>query len=175
MNKSLIKFIADFGPLLIFFIVYTKSGNNLSLAIPPLVIATIVAVIVIYFLERKIPYVPLIGAIIITLFGGLTIYFNNPIFIYLKPTLVNLIFAFILLVGNYFFKKNFIKIMLQSALKLDEEGWSKLNNSTLVFASEIKGILGHPEIKSEFNREYVLRSLPISSPETIFNGFSSKN
>ena len=65
MNKSLIKFIADFGPLLIFFIVYTKSGNNLSLAIPPLVIATIVAVIVIYFLERKIPYVPLIGAIII--------------------------------------------------------------------------------------------------------------
>lgn len=133
MNKSLIKFIADFGPLLIFFIVYTKSGNNLSLAIPPLVIATIVAVIVIYFLERKIPFVPLIGAIIITLFGGLTIYFNNPIFIYLKPTLVNLIFAFILLVGNYFFKKNFIKIMLQSALKLDEEGWSKLNNRWALF------------------------------------------
>ena len=92
MNKSLLKFITDFGPLLIFFTIYYKSGNNLKVAIPPLIIATIVAVGIMYFVEKKIPYVPLIGGVVITLFGGLTLYFNIPIFIYMKPTIVILIF-----------------------------------------------------------------------------------
>ena len=93
MNKSFLKFITDFGPLLIFFTIYYKSGNNLSAAIPPLIISTLIAVAFMYFVEKKIPYVPLIGAVVISLFGGLTLYFNNPIFIYMKPTIVNLIFA----------------------------------------------------------------------------------
>ena len=92
MNKSFLKFVADFGPLLIFFTIYYKSGNNLSVAIPPLIIATIIAVIVVYFIEKKIPYVPLIGGVIISLFGGLTLYFNNPVFLYMKPTIINIIF-----------------------------------------------------------------------------------
>ena len=62
-------------------------------AIPPLIFATILAVAIIYYVDKQIPYVPLIGGIIITLFGGLTLYFNNPIFIYMKPTIVNIIFA----------------------------------------------------------------------------------
>ena len=84
MNKSFLKFLTDFGPLLIFFIVYYRGGKNLIIAIPPLIVATLLAVLVVYFLEKKIPYIPLTGAILITIFGGLTIYFNNPIFIYLK-------------------------------------------------------------------------------------------
>ncbi len=56
MNKSLLKFITDFGPLLIFFIVYSKSGKNLSAAIPTIVIATINAVLISYIIEKKIPY-----------------------------------------------------------------------------------------------------------------------
>ena len=67
--------------LLIFFTIYYKSGNNLIAAIPPLIIATIISVGIMYFVEKKIPYVPLIGGVVITLFGGLTLYFNNPIFI----------------------------------------------------------------------------------------------
>ena len=102
MNKSLLKFITDFGPLLIFFIIYYKSGNNLSVAIPPLIITTIAAVALMYFIEKKIPYVPLIGGVIITIFGGLTLYFNNPIFIYMKPTIVNLIFAVALITSKIF-------------------------------------------------------------------------
>ena len=109
MNKSFLKFITDFGPLLIFFTIYYKSGNNLTVAIPPLIISTLLAVIVIYIVEKKIPYVPLIGGIIITLFGGLTLYFNNPIFIYMKPTIVNILFAVILIVSKTFFEKNFLK------------------------------------------------------------------
>ena len=126
MNKSFVKFLTDFGPLLIFFVVYYKSGNNLIVAIPPLIIATIVAIIVVYILEKRIPYIPLLGGLLISFFGGLTIYFQNPIFIYLKPTIINIIFAFTLFVGKVFFKKNFLKIFFKNSLKLEEIGWNKL-------------------------------------------------
>ena len=127
MNKSFLKFITDFGPLLIFFTIYYKSGNNLTVAIPPLIIATIIAVIIMYFVEKKIPYVPLIGGIVISLFGGLTLYFDNPIFLYMKPTIVNIIFAGILIISKIFFNKNFLKFFLQTAFQLNEAGWNKLN------------------------------------------------
>jgi intracellular septation protein len=122
VNKSFLKFVADFGPLLIFFTIYYKSGNNLSVAIPPLIIATIIAVIV-----KKIPYVPLIGGVIISLFGGLTLYFNNPVFLYMKPTIINIIFSAVLIVGKIFFNKNFLKFFFKTAFQLDEFGWDKLN------------------------------------------------
>ena len=127
MNKSFLKFITDFGPLLIFFTIYYKSGNNLTVAIPPLIIATLIAVVIMYFVKKKIPYVPLIGGIVISLLGGLTLYFNNPIFLYMKPTIVNVIFASILIISKIFFNKNFLKFFLQSAFQLDEIGWNKLN------------------------------------------------
>ena len=133
MNKSLLKFIADFGPLLIFFTVYYKSGNDLSVAIPPLIISTIIAVGVIYFLEKKIPYIPLVGGVVISLFGGLTLYFNNPVFLYMKPTIINVIFAITLIVGKTFFNKNFLKFFFKTAFQLDELGWSKLNNRWAYF------------------------------------------
>jgi intracellular septation protein len=127
VNKSFLKFLADFGPLLIFFTIYYKSGNNLRLAIPPLIIATIIAVAVVYFIEKKIPYVPLIGGVIISLFGGLTLYFNNPIFLYVKTTIINMIFALTLILGKIFFNRNFLKFFFKTAFQLDEIGWDKLN------------------------------------------------
>ncbi len=133
MNKSLLKFITDFGPLLIFFYFYKKSGDNLSIAIPPLIISTILAVIIVYIFERKIPYVPLIGAFLISLFGGLTLYFNNPIFIYLKPTIINFVFAAALLVSDYYFNKNLLKMFLNNAFKLNDLGWTLLNRRWAYF------------------------------------------
>ena len=133
MNKSLLKFITDFGPLLIFFTVYYKSGNNLSVAIPPLIIATLIAVLISYVVEKKVPYLPLIGGIIISVFGGLTLYFNNPIFLYMKPTIINIIFAIILFVGRAFFNKNLLKYFFQNAFQIDEMGWDKLNSRWMLF------------------------------------------
>ena len=126
MNKSFIKLLTDFGPLLIFFTVYYKGGKDLQVAIPPLIVATIIAVIIIYYLEKKIPYVPLVGAILISVFGGLTIFFKNPIFIYLKPTIINILFAGGLLIGKLFFKKNFLQLFLGGSIKLEDIGWDKL-------------------------------------------------
>ena len=109
MNKPIIKFIADFGPLLIFFTIYFRNDNNLILAIPPFIVPTLIAQAVIYFLQKKIPMVPLTSGILITFFGGLTIYFDNKIFFYMKPTIINIIFAVVLFFGKYFTKKPLLK------------------------------------------------------------------
>ena len=104
MNKGFIKFITDFGPLLIFFIFYYQSGLNLKVAIPPLIIATILSLAIIYLLEKKVALMPLVGGIVITFFGGLTLYFDNPIFIYMKPTVVNILFALVLISDIFFYR-----------------------------------------------------------------------
>ena len=127
MNKPIIKFVADFGPLLIFFIIYFNNENDLKVAIPPFIIATLIALITIYFLEKKISMVPLVSAVLITLFGGLTLYFDNKIFFYMKPTIINVLFASVLFFGRYFTKKPLLKIFFQNAFNLEDEGWKKLN------------------------------------------------
>ena len=133
MNKSLLKFLTDLGPLIIFFVVYKKSGNNLSSAIPPLIIATIIAVSIVYFVEKKIPYVPLLGAVIITFFGGLTIYFNDPVFIYVKPTIINILFALALFFGKYFTKEPVLKKIMGKSIPLSDLGWELLNRRWMFF------------------------------------------
>tara|TARA_B100000212_G_scaffold182000_1_gene137031 strand:+ start:36 stop:587 length:552 start_codon:yes stop_codon:yes gene_type:complete len=133
VNKSLIKFITDFGPLIIFFSFYYKSGKNLQIAIPPLIIATIISVIIVWLLEKKIPFVPLLGGILITFFGGLTIYFKDPIFIYMKPTIINIIFAFALYFGKYFTSEPILKKILGKTMPLNDQGWHKLNVRWMFF------------------------------------------
>ena len=112
MNKSFVKFVTDYGPLLVFFFYYYNSDKNLKIAIPPFIVATLIAIIIVWILEKKLPMIPLIGGILITLFGGLTIYFNNPIFIYIKPTIINILFGLALLFGKYFTKEPVLKKML---------------------------------------------------------------
>ncbi|MEL0241850.1 MAG: septation protein A [Pelagibacteraceae bacterium] len=131
MNKSTIKFITDFGPLLIFFYFYKKLG--MIEAILPLIISTLIATAVLYFFEKKIPIIPIVGAVIVAIFGGLTLYFNDKTFIYMKPTIVNLLFAGILFLGNFILKKNFIKSLLENSIQLEERGWEILNQRWILF------------------------------------------
>ena len=118
--KSIYKLLIDIGPLAVFFIFYTRSG--LQASILPLMIATVIAVLFSYVLEKKIPIMPTVGAGIVLIFGGLTIYFDNEVFIKMKPTIINLIFA-IILYGGMLVKKPLLKILLGAALRLEEEGW----------------------------------------------------
>jgi|TARA_B110000438_G_scaffold84144_1_gene83765 intracellular septation protein len=133
VNRSLLKFITDYGPLLIFFTIYYKGGKNLTLAIPPFIIATLLALILAYFIEKKIAFIPLMGGILITFFGGLTIYFNNPIFLYMKPTIINLLFGFALIFGKFFSKEPLLKKFLGNSIKLENEGWEKLSIRWILF------------------------------------------
>ena len=118
--KPIYKILIDIGPLAVFFIFYTRSG--LQASILPLMIATVIAVLFSYILEKKIPIMPTVGAGIVLIFGGLTIYFDNEVFIKMKPTIINLVFAGILY-GGMLIKKPLLKILLGAALKLEEEGW----------------------------------------------------
>ncbi len=171
MNKSFIKFLTDFGPLLIFFAVYYKSNKNLITAIPPLVVATLIAVIVVYIIEKKIPYVPLIGAFLVSLFGGLTIVFKNPIFLYLKPTIINIIFAITLLSGKIFFKKNLLQKFFGNSLKLEEIGWDKLNYRWIgffIFLALINELIWRTQSEEFWVNFKVWGILPLTFIFTLF-------
>ena len=133
MHRPIIKFLADFGPLLIFFTIYFKNDNDLKLAIPPFIIATIVALILLYFLEKKISIVALTSGVLITFFGGLTLYFDNKIFFYMKPTIINLLFSSVLLFGKYLTKKPLLQFFFQNSLNLQDEGWKILSNRWIYF------------------------------------------
>ena len=133
MNKGLLNFITDFGPLLIFFIFYYQSGLNLRVAIPPLIIATLLSLAIIYLLEKKVAFMPLASGIVITFFGGLTLYFDNPVFIYVKPTVVNILFALVLIFGKFFSKEPLLKKLFKNSFKLLDEGWNKFNDRWILF------------------------------------------
>ena len=89
-----IKFLVDFGPLVVFFVTYKIAG--LMQATVALVIATVIALAIGYVATRRIALMPLITAVVVVIFGGLTWWFNDGIFIKMKPTIVQGIFAALL-------------------------------------------------------------------------------
>ncbi|MDC0193110.1 septation protein A [Pelagibacteraceae bacterium] len=128
--KSLYKILIDIGPLAVFFIFYTRSG--LQASILPFMVATVIAVLFSYILEKKIPIMPTVGAGIVLLFGGLTIYFDNDVFFKMKPTIINLLFA-VILYGGILINKPLLKYLLGAALKLEEVGWKILTQRWIGF------------------------------------------
>mgnify|MGYP001407366568 CR=1 FL=1 len=165
MYRPIIKFVADFGPLLIFFTIYFTDENDLKAAIPPFIIATLIALIVIYILEKRLPIVPLASGVLVTLFGGLTLYFDNKIFFYMKPTIINLLFAAVLFFGKYFSQKPLLKILFQSAFNLENEGWKKLNNRWIgffIFVALLNEIVWRTQTEAFWVNFKVWGLLPIS-------------
>ena len=128
--KSIFKLLIDIGPLAVFFIFYTRS--DLQTAILPFMIATVIAVLFSYIIEKKIPIMPTVGAIIILTFGGLTIYFDNETFFKMKPTIINILFAGILY-GGIILNKPLLRYLLGAALKLQDEGWDILTKRWIGF------------------------------------------
>ena len=128
--KSIFKLLIDIGPLAVFFIFYTR--GDLKTAILPFMIATIIAVLFSYIIEKKIPIMPTVGAVIILIFGGLTIYFDNETFFKMKPTIINLLFAGILY-GGIILNKSLLRYLLGAALKLQDEGWDILTKRWIGF------------------------------------------
>ena len=129
--NSFIKLFIDIGPLAVFFIYYKVSGDLIE-AILPLMLATIISVVISYILEKRIPIMPTLGAGIVVIFGGLTIIFDNKIFIFMKPTIINIIFAAILY-GGIILKKPLLRYLLGSALRLEDEGWAILTQRWIAF------------------------------------------
>ena len=119
------KLALDFAPLAAFFLAY-KFGD-VMVATAVLIVTTCLSLAIIYAVERKLAPAPLITGIVVALFGGLTLALQDDAFIKLKPTFVNLLFAAILLVGAYGFKRGLLKHILDVAIQLTHEGWMKLS------------------------------------------------
>ena len=117
------KMILDLGPLLVFFTVYLKF--DLIYASAALVIATLIALVVGYALTKKISYMQLVTAALVVVFGGLTFYFKDPIYLKIKVSIINILFGSALLAGLWF-KKLFLKTMLGEALNLPDDAWRVL-------------------------------------------------
>lgn len=123
MNSTL-RLMLDMGPLLVFFLAYRFAG--LMAATAALIAFTAISLAVTYAIERKISPMPLVSGIAVAIFGGLTLYLNDELFIKMKPTLVNLLFAAILLVG-LLFKRPMLKHALGGAMHLTDQGWRILS------------------------------------------------
>jgi len=145
-ERPLSKLILEMGPLIIFFVCYYNAPipenlkNDLEeanlfkiiFATKIFVPAILVALFLGWFQTKKIAKMPLITAILVVVFGGLTIWLNNPIFIKMKPTLIYLIFSAILGYG-LLKKKNYLKILMGPAIPMNEEGWLILSKRFVGF------------------------------------------
>jgi intracellular septation protein len=115
-----LRLLVEWGPLIAFFIANARGGIFWGTGV--FMAATVVALAVSWTLTRRLALVPLIGAVFVAVFGGLTLWLHNDTFIKVKVTLVNAMFGSILLIGLYF-GKQFLKLVLGEALKMDDEGW----------------------------------------------------
>jgi intracellular septation protein len=121
--NPLLKFALELGPLGIFFFANSRFGIFEATAI--FMVATLVALAVMWFVARRIAVMPLVTGVVVMVFGGLTIWLQDDLFIKLKPTIVNALFGATLL-GGLAFGKSFLEVVFDDAFKLDAEGWRKL-------------------------------------------------
>lgn len=128
--RQIIKLLLDFGPLLAFFVSYKLGG--LMTATVTLIILTALSLLITYAWEKKIAMAPLISGVLVAVLGSLTLYLNDELFIKLKPTLVNLLFAAIL-AGGLIFQKPTLRYVLGHAISLRDEGWRLLTRRWAFF------------------------------------------
>ena len=125
------KQLLEFIPLILFFVVYKFFGTQ-EAAIT-LVIATLVQLIALKMLYGKIEKMQLFMAGFVVVFGGLTAYFNDDAFLKWKVTLLNGLFALVLLISQFVLKNPIIKHLLGKEIRLPENVWAKLNTGWAIF------------------------------------------
>jgi intracellular septation protein len=149
--NPLLKLVLDIGPLILFFYANSKPALFHPLVAPLLpatvstgeqagifsatavfMIAIVATTIVSYALTRHLPVMPVVTLVVVLIFGGLTLYFQNESFIKLKPTIIYVLFGGTLLIGQML-GKNFLSIVFDAMFHLTPEGWRKLTLRWAVF------------------------------------------
>ena len=136
--NPMLKLALEMGPLIVFFFANSRAeqlassfpalaelGGPLFIATAFFMIATAISLSASWLLTRTLPLMPLVSGVVIFIFGALTLYLQDEIFIKMKPTIINTLFGAVLFVG-LIFKKPFLKYVLGPAFDLDAEGWRKL-------------------------------------------------
>ena len=149
--NPLIKLALDLGPLLLFFFANSKPAlfepllrpiipaavatgerSGIFVATAVFMVAIVVALIASYVLTRRLPVMAMVSAVVVLLFGGLTLILQDELFIKLKPTIIYLLFAAILL-GGMVFRKPLLALVFDQMFHLTGEGWHKLTVRWAVF------------------------------------------
>lgn len=125
-----LKLLIELGPLLVFFLVYAKFGIFPATGV--LIVATLLSLIASHMVLGAISMMPIVTAVIVTVFGGLTLWLNDATFIKMKPTIVNLLFASVLAAG-LMLKRPFLKLLFGEAFNLTDAGWLKLTVRWILF------------------------------------------
>ena len=134
---SWLKPVTEYGPLVVFFAAY--AGTNLLWATAALMAATLVALTLSFAVARRVPLMPLVTAAVVGVFGGLTLWLQDETFIKMKPTVVQGLFAAILL-GGLATGRPLLKPLMGAAWPMDDEGWRRLTLRFGLFFAVMAGL-----------------------------------
>ena len=122
-GQQLLKMLLELGPLVAFFMV--NSVRGVFWGTGAFMVATIAALIASKLLFGRIPIMPLVSGFFVLIFGGLTLVLQDDLFIKMKPTIVNSLFAAILF-GGLYYRHALLKHLFGEVFHLTEEGWRAL-------------------------------------------------
>src|SRR5450759_1544070 len=128
--NPILKLVLDIGPLVLFFAVNARFG--IFVACGAFMVAVLIALVVAYAMTRRVEVMPLVTAVIVLVFGGLTLVLHDELFIKLKPTIIYVLFGGTLLAGLAM-DKPFLSILFDQMFHLTEEGWRKLTWRWVLF------------------------------------------
>ena len=119
------KLLLDLGPLVVFFATNYITGDFM-LAVGLLVAATVATLAAGWLLERRISMMALFGCVAVAFFGGLSLYFDNELFIKIKPTVLTILLAAVI-AGGRLLGRNPLGLLMGTQLRLRDAGWRALS------------------------------------------------
>jgi len=125
------KFLYDLLPVILFFISYKLYGIYTATAVA--IGATLLQIVIVLIMKKKVDKMLLFNGMIITFLGGLTILLQDKTFIMWKPSVIYWILSAVLIISDKVFRKNLIKQSLISQISLHEKYWSRLSIATSAF------------------------------------------
>ena len=132
-----LKLALEMGPLVLFFLSNAKFGIFIATGV--LMVGVVAALAASWLLTRHVPVMPLVTAVAVLVFGGLTFIFQDELFIKMKPTIVNTIFGAVLLIALAM-GKPLLPVVLDSMMRLTETGWKILTLRWGLFFFVLAGI-----------------------------------